>query len=185
MFYKIIKDGVIVDVFREDTISYFKELPVSGRVLCAKKGDKDIVGIISSDSMTKYAIVQGTNYPVVSIIEEYDDSKYDELMDSISSQRHIVYEEVADDNVDITALKTVLIQQQAEQLMDLLQTITGDLSDELIIKYPAFVEKWEDGKSYDAGKRLSYNGDVYKVVKSIGTSGATPDNSPAYYTKLN
>lgn len=184
MFYKIIIDGMIVDVITEREISYVKEDAYSGRLLMAKKNDPGIIGFLSSDMGTVYATVAHDKYQFVDVVECFNDNEYDDLKSEIDEQRSVVYEPV-EETVDISALKIVLAQQQAEQLMGLLQTVTNDLSDELIIKYPAFVEKWEEGKSYEAGKRLSYDGCVYKVTKSIGTSGATPDNSTAYYTKLN
>lgn len=60
----------------------------------------------------------------------------------------------------------------------LITQIVGDLSDEDIIKYPNLVESWTEGVSYDVGKRVSYNGTVYKIIEAIKTSSATPDNSP-------
>lgn len=185
MFYKVIYNGAIVDVLDGNDVAYIKLEPTSGMALRTIRGDPDIIGVLSSDFSTVYAIEDGTNYQKVELVESWNDEEYYSIKEELDAQREVIYEEENNEVVDISALKSVLAQQQAEQLMDLLQIITDDLSDELIVKYPAFVEKWEEGKSYGLGKRLSYNGDVYKVVKSIGTSGATPDNSAAYYTKLN
>ena len=183
MFYKIVKDNNIVDVIRDNEVVYLTHNE-DGRVLRANNGDVGIFGVLSSDSSLIYPIV-GDDSNVVNMVECFEEDEYVRIKSEIDEQRTVIYEEPTEETVDISALKSVLAQQQAEQLMDLLQIITNDLSDELIVKYPAFVEKWEEGKSYEAGKRLSYDGCVYRVMKSIGTSGATPDNSTAYYTKLN
>ena len=183
MFYKIVKDNNIVDVIRDNEVVYLTHNE-DGRVLRANNGDVGIFGVLSSDSSLIYPII-GDDGNVFNMVECFEEDEYVRIKSEIDEQRTVIYEEPTEETVDISALKSVLAQQQAEQLMDLLQIITNDLSDELIVKYPAFVEKWEEGKSYEAGKRLSYDGYVYKVTKSIGTSGATPDNSTAYYTKLN
>lgn len=183
MFYKIVKDNNIVDVIRDNEVVYLTHNE-DGRVLRANSNDDGVFGILSSDSSMVYQIV-GDDNTTVRMVECFEEDEYVSIKSRIDDQRTVIYEDPTEETVDISALKSVLVQQQAEQLMGLLQTITNDLSDELIIKYPAFVERWEEGKSYEAGKRLSYDGCVYKVAKSIGTSGATPDNSTAYYTKLN
>ena len=51
-----------------------------------------------------------------------------------------------------------MTREQAEQLRKLLENQTAGMTDEQILKYPAFVEKWESGKAYAVGKRLEYNG---------------------------
>ena len=183
MFYKIVKDNNIVDVIRDNEVVYLTHNK-DGRVLRANNGDDGIFGILSSDSTIVYPIV-GDDESAVSMVECFEEDEYINIKSEIDEQRAVIYKSPEEEVVDISALKIVLAQQQAEQLMGLLQTVTNDLPDESIIKYPAFVEKWEEGMSYSAGKRLSYNEDIYKVTKSIGTSGATPDNSTAYYTKLN
>ena len=185
MFFKVIKDGVIIEIQDKNELTYIKTEATSGKNVRANKDDPDVFGVLSSDCGMIYAIVECQGYQKVDLVDGFDSNEYAEIQAEIDAQRTVVYEEQENEQINISALKSVLMQQQAEQLMDLLQIITEDLSDELIVKYPAFVEKWEEGKSYGAGKRLSYNGDVYKVTKSIGTSGATPDNSAAYYTKLN
>ena len=51
-----------------------------------------------------------------------------------------------------------MTREQAEQLRKLLENQTANMTDEQILKYPDFVEKWQSGKAYVVGKRLEYNG---------------------------
>lgn len=51
-----------------------------------------------------------------------------------------------------------MTREQAEQLRKLLENQTANMTDEQILKYPDFVEKWEAGKTYAVGKRLEYSG---------------------------
>lgn len=57
-----------------------------------------------------------------------------------------------------------MTREQAEQLRKLLENQTANMTDEQILKYPDFVEKWEAGKTYAVGKRLEYSGTIYKVL---------------------
>lgn len=74
---------------------------------------------------------------------------------------------------------------QAKQLRALLVKQTATLSDEDILKVPAFVEKWKAGISYVAGTRLNYNDTLYKVLQDH-TSQAdwTPDNAPSLFATV-
>ena len=53
-----------------------------------------------------------------------------------------------------------MTREQAEQLRKLLENQTASMTDEQILKYPDFVEKWQSGKEYVVGKRLEYNGTI-------------------------
>ena len=59
-----------------------------------------------------------------------------------------------------------MTREQAEQLRKLLENQTANMTDKQILKYPDFVEKWEAGKTYAVGKRLEYNGTIYKVLQA-------------------
>ncbi len=52
------------------------------------------------------------------------------------------------------------------QMRKLLEKQTESMTDDEIINYPAFVEKWKSDMSYDVGKRLEYGGAVYKVLQA-------------------
>ena len=56
-----------------------------------------------------------------------------------------------------------MTREHADQLRKLLENQTASMTDEQILKYPDFVEKWQSGKEYVVGKRLEYNGTIYKV----------------------
>lgn len=78
-----------------------------------------------------------------------------------------------------------MTREQAEQLRGLLENQTATMTDEQIVKYPAFVEKWESGKAYAVGKRLEYNGIIYKVL-TAHTSQADwiPPDTPSLFAKV-
>lgn len=78
-----------------------------------------------------------------------------------------------------------MTKEQARQLRKLLEKQTDSMSDEEIINYPDFVEKWKTGKSYITGKRLDYNGIIYKVLQNhTSQDDWTPDVSPSLYAKV-
>lgn len=78
-----------------------------------------------------------------------------------------------------------MTREQAEQLRKLLENQTANMTDEQILKYPAFVEKWEAGKTYAVGKRLEYSGTIYKVL-TAHTSQDTwmPPDAPSLFAKV-
>lgn len=59
-----------------------------------------------------------------------------------------------------------MTRDQARQMRKLLEKQTEAMTDDEIINYPAFVEKWKSDMSYDVGKRLEYGGAVYKVLQA-------------------
>lgn len=78
-----------------------------------------------------------------------------------------------------------MTREQAEQLRKLLENQTANMTDEQILKYPDFVEKWQPGKEYVVGKRLEYNGTIYKVLQAH-TSQETwaPPDAPSLFAKV-
>ena len=78
-----------------------------------------------------------------------------------------------------------MTREQARQFRKLLESQTESMSDEEIIEYPSFVEKWKSGLDYDAGKRLEYNGTIYKVLQSHTSQETwTPDAAPSLFAKV-
>lgn len=78
-----------------------------------------------------------------------------------------------------------ITRAQAKQLRQLLLKQADSLSDEEIVNVPAFVEKWKAGTSYEAGKRLSYNDIVYKVLQShTSQTDWLPDQTASLYAKV-
>ena len=51
-----------------------------------------------------------------------------------------------------------MTKEQARQMRKLLEGQTDAMTDEEILDYPDFVEKWKSGKAYSVGKRLEHNG---------------------------
>ena len=79
-----------------------------------------------------------------------------------------------------------MTREQAVQLRQLLELQVDGMDDAVIINFPAFVEKWSgEGVSYEVGKRVEYNGVVYKVLQAH-TSQATwnPADVPSLFAKV-
>lgn len=78
-----------------------------------------------------------------------------------------------------------MTEEQAKQFRKLLENQTAGMTDEQILEYPDFVEKWEAGKTYAVGKRLEYNGTIYKVL-TAHTSQADwiPPDAPSLFAKV-
>ena len=75
--------------------------------------------------------------------------------------------------------------ERARQLRKLLENQTATMTDEQILKFPAFVEKWRSGQKYEVGKRLEYNGTIYKVLtEHTSQDDWTPDVSPSLFAKI-
>lgn len=78
-----------------------------------------------------------------------------------------------------------MTKEQAKQMRKLLEGQTDAMTDEEILKYPDFVEKWKSGKAYSAGKRLEHNGTIYKVLQDhTSQDGWTPDAAPSLFAKV-
>lgn len=59
------------------------------------------------------------------------------------------------------------------------------MTDEQILKFPDFVEKWKSGQKYEADKRLEYNGTIYKVLtEHTSQADWTPDTTPSLFAKV-
>lgn len=78
-----------------------------------------------------------------------------------------------------------MTREQALQFRKLLESQTDAMTDEQIMEYPAFVEKWESGKYYQAGKRLEYSGVIYKVLQNhTSQSDWIPTSTPSLFAKV-
>ena len=78
-----------------------------------------------------------------------------------------------------------MTRDQARQLRKLLEAQTDAMPDEKIAAFPAFVEKWEPGKEYTAGKRLSHKELVYKTLQThTSQEGWEPDAAPSLFAKV-
>lgn len=78
-----------------------------------------------------------------------------------------------------------MTEEQARQLRKLLENQTATMTDEQILEFPDFVEKWRTGKEYAAGKRLEYNGTIYKVLtEHTSQADWPPDAAPSLFAKV-
>lgn len=67
----------------------------------------------------------------------------------------------------------------------LLEMQTDKMTDEEILDFPDFVEKWESGKAYEKDKRLEHNGTLYKVLQSHTSQESwEPDKAPSLFTEV-
>lgn len=77
------------------------------------------------------------------------------------------------------------MRDQARQLRKLLENTTEGMPDEKIAEFPAFVEKWQPGMQYDAGKRLAYDGIVYKVLQGhTSQEGWEPEEAVSLFARV-
>ena len=77
------------------------------------------------------------------------------------------------------------IIEQARHMRKHLEGYTNAMTDEEILNYPDFVEKWNSGKSYSVGKRLEHNGVIYKVLQDhTSQDDWTPDVSLSLFAKV-
>lgn len=78
-----------------------------------------------------------------------------------------------------------MTKEQAIQLRKLLEGQTESISDEKILEYPDYVEKWKSGVNYAAGKRLAHNGTIYKVLQDhTSQDDWTPDAATSLFAKV-
>lgn len=78
-----------------------------------------------------------------------------------------------------------MTKEQARQMRKLLEKQTDSMTDEEILNYPNFVEKWESGKTYATGKRLEYSGAIYKVLQDHTSQyDWTPVAAPSLFAKV-
>lgn len=78
-----------------------------------------------------------------------------------------------------------MTKEQARQMRKLLEGQTDTMTDEEILNYTDFVEKWKSGKAYSVGKRLEHNGTIYKVLQDhTSQDGWTPDGAPSLFAKV-
>lgn len=74
---------------------------------------------------------------------------------------------------------------QARQIRKLLERQTDAMNDSEILDYPDFVEHWKSGIEYTAGKRINYNGIIYKCITAhTSQDDWTPDVSPSLWAKV-
>lgn len=77
------------------------------------------------------------------------------------------------------------IIEQARHMRKHLEGYTNVMTDEEILNYPNFVEKWKSGKTYSVGKRLEYNGTIYKVMQDhTSQDDWTPDIASSLFAKV-
>lgn len=79
-----------------------------------------------------------------------------------------------------------MTKNEAVQLRKLVEAQTDAMPDKQIINFPTYVEKWNgNGVSYAAGKRLNYNGVIYKVLTDhVSQPDWTPEVSPSLFAKV-
>lgn len=73
----------------------------------------------------------------------------------------------------------------AKQLRKLLLITVDELPDETAAALPTFVDAWSSDTEYKTGKRVAYNGTVYKVLQDhTSQSDWTPDTAASLYAKV-
>lgn len=78
-----------------------------------------------------------------------------------------------------------MTREEAIQFRKIMESHADSMTDEKILEVPCFVEKWKAGVTYSVGKRLNYNGVIYKVLQEhTSQSTWTPDVTPSLYAKV-
>lgn len=78
----------------------------------------------------------------------------------------------------ITKSKTLEI---INAVMKLRETATDEQAVEMIMIYPV----WKRDTEYNAGERIRYNGNLYKVISEhISSDDSTPEIAVELYTKI-
>lgn len=73
----------------------------------------------------------------------------------------------------------------AKQLRKLLLITVDDFPDETAAVLSTFVDAWSSDTEYKTGKRVAYNGIVYKVLQDhTSQSDWTPDTAASLYAKV-
>lgn len=76
-------------------------------------------------------------------------------------------------------------REEAKQFRKLMEKQSDQLTDEEILQVPAFVEKWQTGTSYEVGKRINYNGIIYKCLTAhTSQDDWTPETAPSLWTRV-
>lgn len=77
-------------------------------------------------------------------------------------------------------------QQALLALFDSKPEIVDDIPDQYVAKMAPYFPEWSgDGVSYEAGKRVSYNLHVYKILQShISQENWNPEDTPSLFAKV-
>lgn len=78
-----------------------------------------------------------------------------------------------------------LTRAEAMKIRSMLQLAAESLTDEQALQAPTLFERWAANAEYEAGKRLYYDGKLYKVLQAH-TSQAdwTPDTAVSLYVEV-
>lgn len=78
-----------------------------------------------------------------------------------------------------------MTRDRAEELRNLLALAAQSLDDEDAAKAPCLFEPWQPGKSYTAGQRVRYNGELYKVLQGhTSQSDWAPEAAVSLFTRV-
>ena len=78
-----------------------------------------------------------------------------------------------------------MTKNEAIQFRKMMEAQADSMSDEKILEVPTFVEHWKADSSYLTGKRLNYNGVIYKVLQDHTSQASwTPDVTASLYAKV-
>ena len=77
-------------------------------------------------------------------------------------------------------------EQALSALFDSKPEIVDDIPDQYVAKMAPYFPAWSgDGVSYEAGKRVSYNLHVYKILQShISQGNWNPEDAPSLFAKV-
>lgn len=111
MYYKAVKDGVIVDVFSDENIVYVRyddrlNMPMRCR------STESPFGVLASDASVIYALDARDGYDSVSLVEFDDETEYNsirEQLDAAVTPEYVEPDPVDPETVDPSVLDNVQI----------------------------------------------------------------------------
>ena len=77
------------------------------------------------------------------------------------------------------------IIDRARKLRSMIEQISSTLDDSTALESPELFPAWREDTVYEAGKRIRYNGTLYKVLQDHTSQvDWTPDTAPSLFAKV-
>lgn len=111
MFYKAVKDGVIVDVFSDQNIVYVRYDDRLNMPIRCRESDSPF-GVLASDASVIYALDAREGYDTISLVQFNDENEYvaiREQLDAAVTPEYVEPDPVDPGTVDPSVLDNVQI----------------------------------------------------------------------------
>lgn len=142
----------------------------------------DNTGMIWNITYGQYVIPEG----LTAMIKDVPEGSQVQSIDVSGGEPKLVFATLPEN--DIQAMKAEMNHLKTENAsMSMALTVAAEtFTDEQALKVPTLYEVWNgEGLSYCAGKRLRYNGVLYKVLSNhISQADWTPEAAPSLFAKI-